>query len=122
MTQSMQSTQGAQALRDTLNYIIHKDLLNIICEYLEMPASMKLLLSEFSATYKYDEGYRQLIKHNAFEGHLKSYNYAEINRYTFESRVRFIGSLGHNIFNKRSQVVGKLPNRYFATLAPCDLS
>ena len=82
---------------------------------------MNLLLSEFLATYKYDENYRQLIKHNAF-GHLKSYNYAEINRYTFESRVRFVGSMGHKVFNKRGQVVGILPDRYFATLVPCDLS
>lgn len=119
-THGTRSTQGTFAIRDALNHVINKDLLNIICEFYEIK-SMTLLLSEFSDTYKYHDDYRQLIKRTGRLGR-KQYNYAKINNYVFESRVRFVGSMGLNIFDKSGQSVGELPNRYFATLVPCDLS
>ena len=120
MTRRTHSTQETQALGDALNYFIHKDLVNIIRDFYEPPAGMKLLLSEFSDTYEYEDHHNRLMKHSSSFG-LMQYNYGEMNKYVFETRVRFVGSRGQNIFNERGEIVGKVPFRYFASLAPCDL-
>ena len=98
----------------------NKDLVNIVREYLEPPVVMTLLLKEFSDKCTYHDRRGLKVEYSGLCK--KVYNYGNLNDNVFLSNVRFIGSRDDEIFNKYGKSVGVVSDRYFATLAPCDLS
>ena len=106
-------------INNQLLKFINKDLVNIICGYAEASRVQKLLLKEFSRKCEYTDGPAGLwIK---YSNNNKRYNYGHLNRHVFGSTLRFVGNRGNDVYNKYSGIVGKLPDRYYASLVPCDL-
>ena len=101
-------------------YCINKDLINIICAYLEPPIVVKSLLKDFSSRCKYYDGYA--LEVNYSKDCTKKYNYGPFNKHVFQSSERFIGNLGNVIYNKYSAQVATVPDRYYSSLMACDLS
>ena len=101
---------------------INKDLVAIICGYTEAPHAQKLLLKEFSRKCEYTDGPAGLcINYSNNKYRTKRYNYGHLNRHVFGSSLRFVGNKGNAVYNKYNDIVGKLPDRYYASLVPCDL-
>ena len=101
-------------------YCTNKDLVNIVREYLEPPVVVTLLLKEFLSRCKYYDRRGLEVEYSGLCK--KLYNYSNLNDNVFESNIRFINSQDNEIFNKYGETVGVVSDRYFATLAPCDLS